>query len=198
MSDLPDDQDDRYTPEEICDAIEAMSDADIEKVRLMARYFAPRSGMSAEDLEQETFVRALGTRTCKVGVGIVGFLGGVMRSIASEEPRARKRAREAEGGAVELVLVGDYAAEGLPEPADDAPSPERAALSRVYHAAALQRALDSIGDDEELQLLAEGLFDGLRGEELEALLDTDTKGLAAAKRRLSRRLNARFPEGVSI
>jgi DNA-directed RNA polymerase specialized sigma24 family protein len=40
----------------------------------MARYFAPRSGMTADDLEQETFVRALGSRTCRVGTPVLAFL----------------------------------------------------------------------------------------------------------------------------
>jgi hypothetical protein len=121
-----------------------------------------------------------------------------MKSIASEEPRAKKRAADGDSGRVELVFVGNYGTSGAPELLDEVPSPEDQALPRHYHAQALQRALDSIKDDEELQLLAEGLFDRMRGEELEALLGTDTKGLAAAKRRLSRRLQARFPEGVSI
>lgn len=188
-------EDPRYTPEEIYEAIASLSAADIARVRMMSRYFSQRSGMSPEDLEQETFVRALGTRSCRVGTSIVAFLGGVMKSIASEAPRARKRARTGDGG-LELIFVADYGVDGIPEPGVDELSPEDAALSRVYHGQALQKAMACIEDDEELQLLAEGLFDGMRGKDLEALLGTDTKGLAAAQRRLARRLQAKFPLGV--
>src|SRR4051812_43419420 len=93
----------RYRPEEICEAIAAFTDADFARVRAMACYYAKRSGMAADDLQQETFERALGSRSCRVGTNMLAFLSGVMKSIASEHPRAQKRAREkgrGEGGLV--------------------------------------------------------------------------------------------------
>lgn len=186
----------RYRPEEISLAIETLTDADIARVKKMARHFAPRSGMSPEDLEQETYVRALSSRTCRVGVGIVAFLGGTMKSIASESPRARKRAREQDGGGLELVYIGEFGTQGVAEPEADHQSPEGEALSRIYHQRALDDAMATIADDEELQLLVEGLFEGMQGRELEELLDTDAKGLAAAKKRLARRVAGKVQEGV--
>ena len=119
-----------------------------------------------------------------------------MKSIASEGPRARRKARE--DGAFEVVYVEGYGGAGVPEPAFAAPSPEDEALSRRYHVEALAKAMACIEGDEELQLLVEGLFDDLRGKELEDLLDTDTKGLAAARKRLTRKLRAAFPNGVPV
>lgn len=186
----------RYAPDEIIDAVGALSPAEFKRVESISRYFAPRCAMQPEDLRQEAYVRAFGTRTCQVGTGMVEFLGGIMMSIASEGPRARKKAKE--DGAFEVVFVEGYGESGVPEPSYEAPTPEDEALSRRYHAGALNKALACIEDDEELQLLAEGQFEGLRGKDLEVLLGTDTKGLAAAKKRLARRLLAAFPNGVPV
>ncbi|GJD30995.1 hypothetical protein PMNALOAF_2247 [Methylobacterium adhaesivum] len=186
----------RYAPDEIIDAVGHLSPAELARIEDISRYFAPRCAMQPEDLRQEAYARAFGTRSCKVGTGMVDFLAGIMKSIASDGYRSRKKARE--DGALEVVYVEAFGANGVPEPAFEAPSPEEAALSRRYHGDALAKALACIDGDEELQLLAEGVFDGLRGKELEDLLDKDTKGLAAVRKRLARRLAASFPNGVSV
>jgi hypothetical protein len=90
---------------------------------------------------------------------------------------ARRKARKDAG--LEVVFAPQYGKDGIPEPQFDAPDPEDEALSRTIHSRALARASDCIADDFELQLLVEGLRDGKRGKELEELLSTDAKGLAA-------------------
>jgi hypothetical protein len=40
--------------------------------------------------------------------------------------------------------------------------------------------------DEKVQLLIEGIYDGMRGADLQELLDVDEKGLAAVRKRLWR------------
>jgi DNA-directed RNA polymerase specialized sigma24 family protein len=186
----------RYTPDEIRNAIEAMSADDLRRLEAVARHFAPRSGMDVSDLRQEAFLRVLGTRTCSVNTTLLDFLAGTIRSIASESPRARRKAREDCG--LELVYIAAYGKDRFPDPEADVPSPEDAALSQVAHSRELTKALTLIAGDEELELLAEGLFDGMRGKDLEALLSTDTKGLAAAKKRLARKLLTSFPVGVPL
>jgi len=71
-------------------------------------------------------------------------------------------------------------------------------LDRSHYGQELERALAAIADDDELQLLVEGLFDGLSGKDLEDLLGTDTKGLAACRKRLARRLAGAFPAGAPL
>ena len=46
---------------------------------------------------------------------------------------------------------------------------------------------------KNFQLLVEGLFDGLRGVDGVNRWETDTSGLAAAKRRLARKLENEYP-----
>lgn len=194
----------RYTPQQISELVDGMSEADMNAVARASWHFAPRAGTEPEDLQQEAFVRALESRTCRVGVDIVAFICGIMKSIASDVPRARRRARqraEARGEpvrpiGVEIAFVPDYEALGGLEA--DALSPEDEALSTVFHSRELDRAMASIADDDDLQLLVEGIHDGMTGKALEELLSTDTKGLAAMRKRLGRRVAARFPAGAPL
>jgi DNA-directed RNA polymerase specialized sigma24 family protein len=192
----PDEAQRRYRPDEVREALHALSDDDMRRIDRIARYFAPRSGMSIEDLRQEAFLRVLSSRTCKAGTPIIAYLAGTIKSIASETPRARKKARKDAG--LEVVFAPQYGTDGIPEPQFDAPDPEDEALSRTIHSRALARASECIANDFELQLLVEGLRDGKRGKELEELLSTDAKGLAAARKRLSRKLEGEFPAGIPL
>jgi DNA-directed RNA polymerase specialized sigma24 family protein len=192
----PDEAERRYRPDEVREALHALSDDDMRRIDRIARYFAQRSGMSIEDLRQEAFLRVLSSRTCKAGTPIISYLAGTIQSIASETPRKRKKARKDAG--LEVVFAAQYGTDGIPEPQSDVPDPEGEALSRTIHSRALARASECIANDFELQLLVEGLHDGKRGKELEELLSTDAKGLAAAKRRLSRKLEGEFPTGIPL
>jgi DNA-directed RNA polymerase specialized sigma24 family protein len=186
----------RYSEEEVRAALAALTEDDMRRLKVIARHFAPRSGLPNDDLLQEAFLRVLGSRTCKVGVGVVGFVAGTIRSIASESPRARKKAKENLG--LEIVYVSQHGGAGVPEPATDAVSPEEEALARVMYCKEIERVAELLKGDEELQLLVEGLIDGSRGKDLEELLSTDTKGLAAAKKRLFRKVELAFPDGVPL
>ena len=192
----------RYSPEQVCGLIEAMSDADLNAIWEASIYFGGRGGIEPEDLRQEALTRAIETRTCKVGIDIVPFICGIMKSLASEGPRAKKRARQKaqlRGTApapigVELAFVDDY--ESLGGLKADAVSPEDEALSKIIHQRELEKVMTCISDDEDLLLLVEAIYDGMVGKALEDLLSTNTKGLAALRRKLGRRLAARFPDGT--
>jgi len=187
----------RYTAAEIRAALDGLSDDDHRRLTMVARHFAPRTNMSEDDLRQEAFLRVLSSRTCKVGIGIVEFLAGTIRSIASETPRSRKRARENAG--LELVYVPEYGVGEVQEPEDqNTPSPEAQALARTMYTKEIERAGQLVSGDYELELLVEALADGQRGKELEDVLGTDTKGLAAARKRWIRKLQVSFPDGVPL
>ena len=201
---MSDGEEERYSADQICELIEAMGDADLDAVKKASWHFAGRTGMEPEDLQQEAFMRAIDSRTCKVGIDIAAFICGIMKSIVSDGPRARKKARlkaEASGRPVQLVgveleFVGDYDRLGGLEA--DTVSPEDAALSATIVTRELERAMNCISDDDKLLMLVMGIDDGLVGEDLEDLLDTDTKGLAALRKRLGRRLAARYPDGRPV
>jgi DNA-directed RNA polymerase specialized sigma24 family protein len=187
----------RYTADQVRAALGALTDDDHPRLTAIVRHFAPRTDMSEDDLRQEAFVRVLSDRTCKVGVNIVSFLAGTIRSIASETPRARERPRENAG--LELVYVPEYGVGDVPAPEDqDTPSPEDQALARTMYAKEIERAGRLVGGDFELELLIEALADGHRGKDLVDVLGTDTKGLAAARKRWIRKLQVGFPNGVPL
>jgi hypothetical protein len=187
----------RYRAEQIRAMLEALTDDDHRRLTAIVRHFAPRTDMTEDDLRQEAFLRVLSSRTCSVDVGIVDFLAGTIRSIASETPRARKRARE--GAGIELVYVPEYGSGDASEPADRMmPSPEEQGLARIVYAKEIERAGKLVAGDYELELLVEALADGHRGKDLEDVLGTDTKGLAAVRKRWIRKLQVNFPNGVPL
>ena len=161
----------------------------VAKIDKVAKWFAPRCRMPAEDLTQEAFTRLLaGTRKLPRGGDVVAIIAGVIRSIASQEVEAIRT------GLREVRRPPD-GSEGRDLP-DPAPSPERLLASARDDGAVIAAISRMIEDDEQLQLLVEGICDDMRGEELEELLGVDTKRLATVRKRLSRRLQAAFPKGL--
>jgi DNA-directed RNA polymerase specialized sigma24 family protein len=180
---------DRFTVAEIHDLIDALTDADVARLVAASRSFCRFCGIPAEDLLQEAYKRALdGTRTCRRGVGTVPFLCGVMKSLLSQEIKARK-----DGFRPVVVKIGA----SLPDVAADIVSPEQTAISAIDDRGVLARVERLVAEDEKLQLLIEAIDDGMRGTELQQLLETDEKGLAALRRKLRRLLQSAFPDRIA-
>jgi DNA-directed RNA polymerase specialized sigma24 family protein len=175
---------DRMTVAEIHDSISAISEADMVRLVSATQAFSRMCGVPAKDLLQEAFTRALeGTRTCERGTALVPFICGVMKSFVSQENKAWK------AGFRPRVLLRD-GEPVLPDvPAND-PSPERAAISAIDDSVLLAEIEAMAAGDEQVQLLIEGIYDGMRGDKLQELLGVDKKGLATVRKRLLRLLKA--------
>ena len=187
----PPDDGDRLTVAEVHDSIEAISDADMARLISAARGFSRLCGIDAEDLLQEAFTRALeGRRTCKRGTPLVPFICGVMKSFVSQENEARK-----DGFRPTVVMRNGEPV--LPDVAADDPSPERAAISAIDGRTALAEIEGAAQGDEKLQLLIEGLYDEMRGEELQELLSVDEKGLATVRKKFRRLLLGTGSSGIA-
>lgn len=113
---------------------------------------------------------------------------GASKSIASAEIEAIRN------GLREVLPTPDGVA--APDLVDPSPSPERLLMSTRDDGEVLDVISQLIEDDEQLQLLLEGICDQMRGDQLEDLLGVDTQGLATARRRLKRRLQNGFPKGL--
>jgi DNA-directed RNA polymerase specialized sigma24 family protein len=159
---------------EIARALAALSAVDMLRLkaiaRLRARDLPGDTGWS--DLLNEAIARALdGSRQCPPGVGIVVFLAGIMRSIASEHWRRLRR----EAG-IFAISSGD-------DEADPAPDPERN-LATLQALAALDQLF--AGDLAASQILA-GLAAGLPAKEIRetyGLSETDYDSTRKRMRRL--------------
>jgi DNA-directed RNA polymerase specialized sigma24 family protein len=175
---------DRLSTAEIHDSTETISDADMARLIAAAAGFSRLCRIDADDLLQEAFARALeGRRTCERGTPLVDFLCGVMRSFVSQENEARKE------GFRPVVVMRD-GEPVLPDVASDDPSPERAAISAIDQRPVLDEISAAAAGDEQLQLLIEGIYEQMRGAELQELLGVDEKGLAAVRKRFRRLLQS--------
>jgi DNA-directed RNA polymerase specialized sigma24 family protein len=181
---------DRFTVAEIGIAIGELADDEFSHLMRRARMYSRICGISADDLLQEAYARALdGSRTCGRDVNIVDFLRGVMRSLASQESEARKS-----GFRPAAVIVNGEST--LPDVAADIVTPEQAAVSAIDDVQMLAKIDQMIASDEQLQLLVEGIYDGMRGVELQELLELDEKGLASLRKKL-RRLLQDLPDRIA-
>lgn len=179
---------DHLSVDEVREAILQLGKGDAAKIRQAARWFERRCGMPADDLMQEAFVRMLGgSRRVPREPNFVAVVLQVIRSIASGEMDAIANGHRE----VRSIPNGTDG----PEMVDCSPSPECMVLSAHDGGKILTTIDHLIEDDEQLQLLVEGLCDGMMGEELEQLLEVDTKGLATIRKRLKRRLLSAFPKG---
>jgi DNA-directed RNA polymerase specialized sigma24 family protein len=186
----------RYSPDEIKTALAGLSQADMGRLIEMSEVLAKRCRLSGDDLLNEAFCRALeGRRRCGRGTSIVGFLWGVMRSLASEEIEAIKTDRRP-------VLVSEFAKDGDRDAGQDVLTVnltpgDGAMVSRIHDKAVLEKIEALVSGDEQLAMLVEGLKENLRGEALQELLGVDVKGLAALRKRLKRSLTSIDPERIA-
>jgi DNA-directed RNA polymerase specialized sigma24 family protein len=172
----------RLTVAEIRSGIGSLTDADLGRLNRAARAFSAICRLPAEDLIQEAYARVLeGKRTCDRGTGIVSFLCGVMKSISSHETEARQN-----GQRPGPVLRNGQPV--IPDIKTNTASPEDMAASVIDDRPRLLRISEAVKGDEKLELLLEGILDNWRGADLRDLLDVDDRGLAALRKRLSRRL----------
>lgn len=180
-------QEERCSAEELSAAVACLSKADHAKILLAARHFSPRCKITPDDLRQEAFCLIFeGRRTCKRGTPIIGFICGVIRGLASDAYEARKSGRGE-------TTIPDLHEGVVPVWHQEAPTPEDAAISRLTDGPMIEEIEAMVAGDEQLELLLQGLMDHMRGAELQELLGVDVKELAAAKKRLSRALTAKYP-----
>jgi hypothetical protein len=182
-----------YTVDEIVAGFHALDAVERGRLRGISKSLARIVGMQSEELLNEAFLRMLSTRTCPVNVSIIAFAVETMKSIVSTTYRKQKKIA-ADGATFVPIAAND----GGVDVTDDTVSPEDEALSRIFYGECLDRVEALIADDEELQLLVMGICDGLFGRDLEQALDTDTKGLAAARKRLANRLRKAFGKSAPL
>jgi RNA polymerase sigma-70 factor (ECF subfamily) len=181
------------SPAEVMDAIHSLGPNDLARLRSVARRMARFTPIEPDDLAHDAICRTMaGVRLCPRSVSIVHFLFGVMRSIVSDAAKAHERHPEdqlepltAGGNGWSSETMG--AEEGLITLED-----ERALIVRA--AATRAQVLGLFDDDLVAQTLAEGIMEGLEGEELRSLTELDKTAFASKRKLINRRLDKAFPE----
>jgi DNA-directed RNA polymerase specialized sigma24 family protein len=175
--------------EEIEKAIRALPPAGWVRLRKIARVYCRNSALDDEDLLQEAFARALdGSRKCPVHVGVVKFLTEVMRSLASDSAKTHSRHPQLRALPLsdETGLVFD--------------PPDRQLNAEQEHEAVQEidrikaAVLKLFDDDLVAQTLAEGMMEGMEGEELRATTDLSRIGFASKRRLIRRRIDTAYPD----
>ena len=171
-------------PAETALALGLVGPADLLRLKTIARLHARGlpPDVSWEDLLQEALTRVLvGTRRQPVGVSMVAFLAGIMRSLKSEHWR-RARGRPGSRDALALDRPCDDPREI--ELLDPSPDPERSLVAR-QELAAIQRLFEQ--DTVALQIIA-GLGNGLSPEQIRAAYGITDTDYDSARKRMRRRL----------
>jgi DNA-directed RNA polymerase specialized sigma24 family protein len=174
---------------EIRSTIEALPRAGWLRLHKVARALCRHTGTEPQDLLQEAFSRALdGARQCPRHVDILRFLAGVMRSIASDWSKARRRRPEvslvAPSGAVEEVVV---------RVRDPQPDPDELLAQAQETDGMRQAVLDLFADDLVARTLLEGIMDGKQGGDLRSLTGLSKAAFASKRRLIRRRIDKAFP-----
>jgi DNA-directed RNA polymerase specialized sigma24 family protein len=176
--------------EEIEKSIRGLPPAGWVRLRTIAVIYSRTGRLDGEDLLQEAFARALdGSRKCPVNVAIVKFLAEVMRSLASDSAKARGRHPESRA----LPLADETGL--LFDPPDCRPTAEQELEGRREIDRIRAAVLKLFADDLVAQTVAEGMMEGMEGEELRATTDLSTTGFASTRRLIRRRIDIAYPDG---
>jgi len=176
--------------EEFKAAYGKLSEADKRKLMAIAHAYARCARAEPDDMLQAAFVPVLdGTRPWPVGLDLVPFLRGVMRSVASGH--IRWRARSAVRTPVSLFGADG---ESVIDKADDAANPEEAMMwAQEHERIGRDLAALMVGDEAAAYILM-GMMDGMEGEPLRELTGLGEKEFASKRRWVRRRINAYLEE----
>jgi RNA polymerase sigma-70 factor (ECF subfamily) len=176
---------------EVTEIIENLSDADFLRIKKISQYLSYGGARSPAELRQEAIKRALGgTRKCPRRLEIVPFLYGTMRSIASADRKAIGRSPE-----LHLVPKQGSSAGSILDGVDPRLSPEDRILKDEEFYELKNAILPLFDDDPVAQTLAEGMIEGMEGQELREFVGLNEKDFATARRLIRRRIDKAFPHG---
>jgi DNA-directed RNA polymerase specialized sigma24 family protein len=185
-----DDLADVLTTAEVHARLTELSDPDLSRLEKISRRYADASTMSPDDILAEALARALdGTRKCPRGVNLMVFLSRAMKSIAWADrtsAKARHEIGSVEDRAAHIDLVEVSTAVGLEEQLiqEDLRKKQVDALMALFH------------DDEDATLWLMARMDADSLEEAQALTGFGATKLNTVGRRIHRKVERRFPQGL--
>jgi DNA-directed RNA polymerase specialized sigma24 family protein len=187
------DPDEKIEPEELIDSLATLSKADKQRLRMLSRVYAGPARMMPEDLLQDAMAKVIeDKRHCPVGVPIVVFLHGIIKSLASNEVDKRERRKAAL--AIEETHE-DYDLFSASSCCPDAVSPEKALIIKEREIAFHDFLMEQCGNDDKTMLVLLGAFDGLKGADLCQEAGVSKQELATINKRIWRMMAKFKKEG---
>ncbi|MBY5505336.1 transposase [Rhizobium leguminosarum] len=173
-----------YSPDEAIAVFRSLSDVELNKLGRIASFIAGSGGYAPpQELINESFIRiAEGKRRWPRNVAFLAFVGGVMKSLATDGnliPEERKLVRLKQG----LTIVNS---EDLMMVAANDDGADLARKQRLEDAMSKLQA--HFAGDGEMEMLLMGIEDGLRGKDLQDAVGVDAKRLEALRTRMNRHI----------
>src|SRR5262249_37438126 len=157
--------------------IDALPAADWLRLHKVARALCRHGGFEPGDLLQEAFHRALdGGRQCPRDVEVTRFLAGVMRSIASDWSKARKRRPE-----VSIIAPTGRLLDGVVQVRDRSLNADELLASDQERTCLIERIKGLFADDRTALRIIEGILDGMAGAELRGSAGLSEKEFASKR-----------------
>jgi hypothetical protein len=179
-----------YSAAEAADLVRSMSDVDKVRFVKASHYYSFGGARSPKDLRQEVIRRTIeGVRRCPIGISMVTFLNQAMRSIAFSDRKAVERAPKL------IAVPNDGPGSGVLDGIDPRLSPEDLMIQEATRSEIKAAVLAVFDDDAVGAVLAEGIMEGMEGEELRELVDLGVKEFATKRRFVRRRIDKAFPRG---
>ena len=173
-----------HSSAEFADAVRRLSPPELGKLRRIAAAEALGGPTEGDDILQEAFARVLEERRpWPVGVNLVPFLAGVVRSVASgeEEMVGRSVVRRP-------IPLFDSSGALTVDPPDCCPTAEEGLMEEDAARETRRKITQAFAGDYDAQILVEGILEGMEGEELRCLTGLDPTAYASKRRLIKRRL----------
>lgn len=180
--------------DEFMSVLHGLTDAQWVRLHEIGRFHSKVCGSPEDDLINEAIFRVTeGKRKCPRAVDTVAFLAETMRSISDG---LRKKARR--------LLPIDHKSTGkdgksVPfDPADASPTAEQALGTAETTRAIRAAILELFSDDSVARDFAEGVMEGLDGEELRDYTGLDGTAFSSMRKKFRRRVDAAYPNGWTL
>ncbi len=185
-----------FSTEEIGEALSVLSDAALIRLRRIARWYA-KGRIDPDDLLQQSFVAALeGSRQCPRDIGIIPFIVGTVRSLASSRFKSLSRSPE-----LQSIAASDDDCDPLPfdkGAPSEAPNADQLLISEQEEIAIRAAILSLFSDDEIASVVVEGIMDKMDASELRELTGLDETAYSSKRRLIRRRIDKAYPEGWKL
>lgn len=178
--------------DDIAKAFRALTLTERIRLKKVAVLYSAGRPIGPDDLLQEAFARAMDSRQCPSGVSVVKFLAEAMRSIAHAESEKVEHQLLVSASASDETLQKAF------EFPDGCPNAEQRMVSNETVAEVRSAILGLFADDEIAEVIADGMMDGIDGEELRALCDLDVTAYNSKRRLVRRRIEKAYPQGWKL